>query len=428
MGKISETLAIREGAWIKWYLVSSRRNFMAKSSFSRIPASASNVSRSKDSSRPNVEETFEELARSLQAESPLPLYKQVADQITDWIETGRLREGCQLLSERTMAVTLGISRRTVRAALGALIDAHYVSATHGCGNFVLEPPRLRKKRILALERFHKEPVHLVPRHHDLIHQAESRLGVEVHYKYVPTADHLPSILCAPPSGYHGILLYRPPQDWIDVLVENESKIASKASLPLLVAGRSLAGTGYHYVSPDHFGQTHEAAKKLIAKGHDRIGYISGLISQDYMRLAYQGYEQALTDAGLALHKRDHLVLETFATSDTEMTIQKFLARRSFSALVVAGSAFSAAFENAVQRAAIHVPAELSVILVTEKSVLDALALRWTAHLYPDEVIPRSLEALSALAMDPTASPIQELIPFPEIAGVTCQAPVVQNVA
>ncbi len=372
--------------------------------------------------RASVEDAFGELARLLRTESPLPLYRQVADQITDWIETGRLRPGWQLLSERTMSETLGISRRTVRAALGELISRHYVSATHGCGNFVLEPPRLRETRIMALERFRKEPAFVTPRHHDLIHDAEARCHVSVHYKYVPTAESLQSILKSPPSGYDGILLYRPSQEWIDVLVQNEGRLRSKVPLPLLIAGRSLAGTGYHYVSADHYGQTREAAKKLIAKGHDRIGYISGLISQDYMRLAYKGFEQALTDARLPLHKTDHLVLETFEVPDMERTIQNFLIQRQFSALVVAGSAFSQTFENAVQRAAIHIPAELSVVLVTEKLVLDQLALRWTAHLYPDEVVTRSLDALSALAADPSAGPIQELIPFPEVAGATCHAP------
>jgi DNA-binding LacI/PurR family transcriptional regulator len=284
---------------------------------------------------------------------------------------------------------------------------------------------LRETRILALERFRKEPVFLTPRHHDLLHEAETKYRVLVHYKYVPTTENLRDILLSPPSGYHGILLHRPSQDWIDALMEHERVLRPAMPLPLLISGRSLAGSGYNYVSPDHFGQTRAAAAKLVAKGHVRVGYVSGLISQDYMRLAYRGYEKALQDAGLPLHPEDHLVLESLEAPDIEKTIQNFLAGRQFSGLVVAGSAFSAAFENAVQRAAIHIPAELSVVLVTEKIILDHLALRWTAHLYPDEVIFRAIEALAELSGNPQAGVIQELVPFPEMAGATCQAPSAQ---
>ena len=367
-----------------------------------------------------MDEAFEELAQVLREDSPMPLYRQLAEHILNWIEAGRLRPGTQLLSERTMSETLGISRRTVRAALGDLIARRYVSATHGCGNFVLEPPRLRETRILALERFRREPIFLTPRHHDLIHEAETRFRVSVHYKYVPTTDNLRDILLSPPSGYHGILLHRPSQEWIDALIRYEHVLRPDIPLPLLISGRSLAGSGYNYVSPDHSGQTRAAAAKLIAKGHVRIGYVSGLISQDYMRLAFQGYEQALQDAGLPLHPEDHLVLESLDAPDIEKTIQNFLLKRRFSALVVAGSAFSSAFENAVQRAAIHIPAELSVILVTEKTVLDHMAFRWTAHLYPDEAVFRAVEALVELSGNPKAGLVQELVPFPEMAGATCR--------
>lgn len=389
---------------------------------------APRATRPRGSQRSAVDEAFRELAEILREDSPLPLYRRLADHVTDWIEAGRFRPGSQLLSERTMSETLGISRRTVRAALGDLIARRYVSATHGCGNFVLEPPKLRETRILALERFRKEPVFMTPRHHDLIHEAETKLRVLVHYRYVPTTENLRDILLSPPSGYHGILLHRPSQDWIDVLVKNETALRPELPLPLMVSGRSLSGTGYHYVSPDHFDQTRAAAAKLIAKGHTRIGYVSGLISQDYMRLAYKGYERALQDATLPLHPEDHLVLESIESPDTEKAIRNFLAERQFSALVVAGSAYSEPFENAVQRAAIHVPGELSAILVTEKIILDRLALRWTAHLYPDEAVIRAVEALSELSGNSQAGAVQELVPFVEVTGATCHVPPVQAVA
>jgi len=369
-----------------------------------------------------IGEAFKELSNRLKDDSPLPLYRQVSDQIKEWIEGERLKPGWQLLSERTMSETLGISRRTVRAALEDLIHSHYVSATHGCGNFVLVPPRKREIRILALERFRKEYTFLTPRHHDLIHEAERRFNAEVHYKYVPDPENLREILKSPPSGYHGILLYRPPQEWIDQLMPKTLPPLEKLPLPLVVASRIMQGAPVHYVSPDHFGQTHLATNKLIQMGHRRIGYVSGMLSQDFMRLAYQGYQSALQESDQPRHEEDELFMEfPFERAEIEKRIRQFLADRRFSAVVVAGSVFSAPFEDAVQRAAIHIPGELSVILITEVDTLNHLALRWTAHLMPDEVIARSLEVLAAVTMDPSAPLVQELIPFREVAGASCQS-------
>jgi DNA-binding transcriptional regulator YhcF (GntR family) len=369
---------------------------------------------------PAVNEVIEELAIKLRSTSSFPLYRQVADHIMEFIETGRLKPGCQLVSERNMAEILHISRRTVRAAFGELIAKQYLSATHGCGNFVLTPPRKREIWILALERFRKEHTGMAPRHHDLIHEAEKRHHLQVHYKYVPDLENFQDVLQAPPGGYHGILLYRPPQEWMDLLTQKNSAFLSEIPIPLLVSSREMPGSAYHYVSPDHSWQTRTATERLVQMGHRRIGYVSGFLNLGHMQAAYQGYQRAIEDAGLSRYDKDQLLLDSVAFPQSEEHIQRFLAKRRFTAVVVAGSGFSASFENAAQRAAIHIPGELSAILVTEKNVLERLALRWTSILYPDEVVGRSLEILAAAAKDPSGPLFQELIPFHEVAGATCK--------
>jgi len=393
---------------------------MTRETPSILKAGTNPRSKSAADNTSSVNEAIEELAIKLRNDSSFPLYRQVADHIMEWIEAGRLKPGCQLVSERNIAEILHVSRRTVRAAFGELIAKQYLSATHGCGNFVLAPPKKREIRILALERFRKEYPGTTPRHHDLIHEAEKRFRLQVHYKYVPDLENFQGVLQAPPSGYHGILLYRPPQEWMDLLIQKSPAVLAEIPIPLLVSSREMPGSACHYVSPDHSGQTRAATERLIHMGHRRIGYVSGLLNLGHMQAAYQGYQRALEGARLARHDKDQLLLDPLAFSQSEGDIQRFLARRRFTAVVVAGSGFSASFENAVQRAAIHTPDELSAILVTEKNVLERLALRWTSILYPDDVVGRSLEILSTVVKDPSAPLFQELIPFHEVAGATCK--------
>jgi DNA-binding FadR family transcriptional regulator len=72
----------------------------------------------------------------LQAVSNRKLYIQIADQIRDQIIAGVVEPGKQLPSERDLALSLGVSRPTVREALIALEVAGFVEVKVGVGAFV----------------------------------------------------------------------------------------------------------------------------------------------------------------------------------------------------------------------------------------------------------------------------------------------------
>lgn len=75
----------------------------------------------------------------LQVVSNRKLYLQIADQIRDQVEAGAAKPGQQLPSERELALTLGVSRPTVREALIALEVAGMVEIKVGVGAFVRGP-------------------------------------------------------------------------------------------------------------------------------------------------------------------------------------------------------------------------------------------------------------------------------------------------
>ena len=72
--------------------------------------------------------------------APDPLYFQVYSIIAEAIESGRLKPGDRLPTERSFCERFGVSRATVRRALRRLVEEGLVEATVGRGSFVSGAP------------------------------------------------------------------------------------------------------------------------------------------------------------------------------------------------------------------------------------------------------------------------------------------------
>lgn len=70
---------------------------------------------------------------------PIPLYYQLAETLRESIESGALKPGSQLPSERELGEQLGISRMTVRQAITYLAQKGTIEIKPGVGTFVTEP-------------------------------------------------------------------------------------------------------------------------------------------------------------------------------------------------------------------------------------------------------------------------------------------------
>ena len=75
--------------------------------------------------------------------SPVPLYYQLAENMETDIRSGRLSSGSHLDNEIELARQLGVSRPTVRRAIGLLANKGLVIRRHGIGTLVV-PVRVRR--------------------------------------------------------------------------------------------------------------------------------------------------------------------------------------------------------------------------------------------------------------------------------------------
>ena len=71
------------------------------------------------------------------------LVEQVRDSLLGDLTSGKLEPGAKLANENELAERFGVSRSTIREAVGGLMDAGYLTRRHGSGTYVTATPRTR---------------------------------------------------------------------------------------------------------------------------------------------------------------------------------------------------------------------------------------------------------------------------------------------
>lgn len=98
---------------------------------------------------------------SIDRASPVPLYHQLAEQLTDAIETGILKPGDSFENELSLADRLSLSRPTVRRAIGELVSRGLLVRRRGVGTTVANRVVHRRDELTSLfddlERANRAP-------------------------------------------------------------------------------------------------------------------------------------------------------------------------------------------------------------------------------------------------------------------------------
>src|SRR5713101_4903995 len=79
-------------------------------------------------------------APDINAQSDVPLYRQVFQQLKDSIHCGKLSKGAKLPATRELAGLLGLNRTTISAAYELLESEGLISGQVGRGSFVTGAP------------------------------------------------------------------------------------------------------------------------------------------------------------------------------------------------------------------------------------------------------------------------------------------------
>jgi GntR family transcriptional regulator len=92
--------------------------------------------------------------------SGIPIYVQIVERIKEMIASGRIRQGDQLPTVRTLALELRVNFNTIARAYRILDESGIISTQQGRGTYIMEMPppevteSIRQKALQALtQRF-----------------------------------------------------------------------------------------------------------------------------------------------------------------------------------------------------------------------------------------------------------------------------------
>ncbi len=137
------------------------------------------------------------------------------------------------------------------------------------------------------------------------------------------------------------------------------KIAKKT--PIIIVARDVPELEDRCLFADNFQAAYQATQHLIDAGHRRIAHITGVPAHQDSRRRQEGYEKALTDAGIAVDP--NLIVEgNFRRQSGVLATEALLARgQSFSAIFAANDQMAAGVRLALFRKGIRIPQDISLV-------------------------------------------------------------------
>src|SRR5579864_1403090 len=225
-----------------------------------------------------------------------PLYARIAAQVRQDVQGGRYAPGQRLPAEVDLARQLGVSRGTVRQALGALLSEGLLQTVPGRGTFVSDhmsgPPAGLVGMIL--------PSVVRARNPELIAGAEQVLRLAGYSLLLAISGDEHALqtaqlerVCA--QGASGAILYA-----VDGSLDlPELWRLSERGFPVVLIDRHIPGLPLDAVTMDNLVGGFLATGHLAELGYRRIGYIgTDNISTSSIVERMAGYRWALSECGL----------------------------------------------------------------------------------------------------------------------------------
>ncbi len=228
-------------------------------------------------------------------------YNKLVDWVKRQIDSGNFAPGEKLYSENELTRMFGISRQTVRQAIGILENEGLVERRRGSGTYINTPPvpaHVPTKTIGVITTYLDD--YIFP---SIIRGIE---GVLSHNGYTMRLSITNNRVENETTALKNML-----QDNVDGLIVEPTKSAlpnlnrglyemlAARNIPCLMINGKYPGLDAACVAPDDFAGGQEAVRYLITRGHKRIG---GIFKSDDIQghLRYAGFAHALKEYGVGL--------------------------------------------------------------------------------------------------------------------------------
>ncbi len=245
----------------------------------------------------------------------VPKYAFLVNWIKDQILHGDLHFGDRLYSENELCSIFGISRQTVRQAIGILEQEKVVSRRRGSGTYVTwqkKTTRSGTKKIGVISTYVGEYIFM-----DILHGIESVLSAngyatQISFTHNRVENERRALRSMLDNDVDGIIV-EPTKSGLpnpNIRIYDEFRARN---IPVLFFNAKYPGLDFPVVCLDDVVAGEMATSFLIGKGHKKI---AGVFQCDDIQglLRYQGYIQALEKNGIEINS--HRIF-WFATEDID---------------------------------------------------------------------------------------------------------------
>jgi GntR family transcriptional regulator, arabinose operon transcriptional repressor len=314
------------------------------------------------------------------------LYAQLLDELRQQIVDGVLRSGDRLPSESQLMDAYGISRGTVRHALGILVNEGLIERTHGAGSFVRESSAAPTIPDQALQLERQIGIVLSQSGDQL--NMEILIGIErgakLHdfqviftYSLDNVRQQRRDIERLRDNGITKFIIFPVGKDPVQEAIAD----LDAAKMTYVLVDRYFPSIDSNYVTADNFTGGYRAAEHLAILGHQRIGFVyEPHISLSLTSVAdrWRGYQTALADYGLTY--REDLV---YQRPDMERNYDDYLDSEQRPGAVFASNDREAlAIMKSARACGLRIPEDLALVGFDDLSFTSHLSVPLTTVAQP----------------------------------------------
>ena len=334
-------------------------------------------------------------------------YRQVTEWIQNRIATGELNRGDQIESENDISRTFGISRQTVRHALGLLEQQGILTRIQGSGTFVRdEQAEQEEKKMLS----HTVDIlttyvdgYIFPRILQPMVERLEKEGYSARIMFtgnrIETERRLLERMLD--EGSRDLLIAEPVMSGLPNPNLKFYRRLLARGIPILFFNSFYENLDIPHISMNDVQAGRAATEYLIEKGHTRIG---GIFKTDdgQGRRRYLGYLKALGHAGIEVEESRVTWIDTLEMKDFSRIMEKLKYRLSgCTACVCYNDEVAHELTRCLLKTGKKIPEDISIIGIDNSELAKLNPVPLTSIGHPmEELGSRAAEAILRLIKEP----------------------------
>ncbi|HHW49240.1 MAG TPA: GntR family transcriptional regulator [Clostridiaceae bacterium] len=317
-----------------------------------------------------------------------PKYQALKEYLIDTIKSEKLKPGDQIETEIELAEKFGVSRHTIRQAIGELVAEGWLYRVQGKGTFVDRRPDIAAincKTIGVMTTYLNEYIF------SAIIRGIDRILSSKGYNIILSCTynrHEKEKMCM-----HNMLNQR-----IDGLIVESTRSAlpnpnlqlykelSARGVPILFIHGCYKDLNYSYIVEDDMLGGYLAAKHLIELGHKKIG---GIFKVDDIQGHYrfEGFQKACSEYGISLSDSNVLWFDTF---DLDFKFEAYSGNtiknivRNTTGIVCYNDQIAVKVLDAIRGMGLSVPEDVSIVSFDDSDLATASEPKLTTLAHPKE--------------------------------------------